>query len=98
MKKMVFFASAFLLISGCATHPELQKASAQAKKGKCQTDQLGSLLALDSKKIGNTPPKNIRFTGDGASKIKGRTKDVPAKGRITLGVNKKGEIISAYCG
>ncbi len=98
MKKLTFFASAFLLISACSTHPDLQKASAQAKKGKCQTDQLGSLLSLNSQKMGNQIPQNIRFTGDGAKKIKGRNKDVPAKGRITLGVDKKGEVISAYCG
>ncbi len=98
MKKIFFFVSAFLLISACSTHPDLKKASNKAKAGKCQTDQLGPLLSLSDKKVGRKLPKNVRFTGAGAQKIKGRNKKVPAKGRLTLEVDKKGEIISAYCG
>ncbi len=97
MKKVLLSLSAFLLVAACSTHPDLKRASNKAKSGKCQTDQLGSLLRLNDKKVGK-PPKNIRFTGSGAQKIKGRKKTVPAKGRITLEVDRKGEIVSAYCG
>ncbi len=98
MKKILLLTSTFLVIAGCSTHPDLKKASVKAKAGKCQTDQLGPLLKLDNKKVGNKPPKNIRFTGAGAEKIKGKEKNVKPKGRITLGVDSKGEIVSAYCG
>ncbi len=98
MKKIFFFALLLSFVSACTTHPELQKASLNAKSGQCQTDQLGALLSLNDKKVGGNPPKNVRFTGPGAEKIKGRQKQVPEKNRITLGVDRKGEIVSAYCG
>ncbi|MFV0431434.1 MAG: hypothetical protein ACK5MJ_04555 [Alphaproteobacteria bacterium] len=101
LKKLSIALMALTVVSACTqSNPNLAKAASQAQKGKCQTEQLGPLLSLDAKSIGKNIPKNIRVTGSssGTRKVKGQHKNVPKKGRITLGVNSKGEVISAYCG
>ncbi|MFV0322093.1 MAG: lipoprotein [Alphaproteobacteria bacterium] len=99
MKKIFVTTILLAMVAGCtAPSQSLKTAANNAKKGNCEVEELGDLLSLNANNIGTPIPKNVRFVGKGASKIKGQTKNVAKKGRITLGVDSKGEVTSAYCG
>lgn len=80
MKKIFVTTILLAIVAGCtAPSQSLKTAADNAKKGNCDIEELGNLLSLNATNIGTPIPKNVRFVGKGASKIKGQTKKLLKK-------------------